>query len=220
MSQPQHFRHLRRAAHPEGTFSFCFLWYFLAQTIYTLVNIFPFRYFKSLCLCDLSISCIRTAFLHSHCVFLFILGERTGSLLGIIFSMLLIFIFRYSHTLHIRVFHAILSHTVFLLGAYSVCVQHAFVFSVCTLCFSTPCVWRALYLEGHIYLAGHISLDAYICLEGSSLVSCFVYGLDHPDTSIPTASLMAPLIFRDQNYVSRDIHFVCVYTPCLYTRYT
>ncbi len=25
---------------------------------------------------------------------------------------------------------------------------------------------------------------------------------------------------RDQNYVSGDIHFVCVYTPCLYTRYT
>jgi hypothetical protein len=38
--------------------------------------------------------------------------------------------------------------------------------------------------------------------------------------SIPAASKMAPLIFRDQNYVSRDLHFVCVYTPCLYTRYT
>jgi hypothetical protein len=31
------FRHLlRRAAHPEGTTSFCFLWYFLVHTIYTL----------------------------------------------------------------------------------------------------------------------------------------------------------------------------------------
>jgi hypothetical protein len=45
-------------------------------------------------------------------------------------------------------------------------------------------------------------------------------GLDHPDTSIPAASKMVPLIFRDQNYVSSAIHFVCVYTPCLYTRYT
>ena len=32
---------------------------------------------------------------------------------------------------------SILSHTVFLLGAYSVCVHHASVFCVCTLCFST-----------------------------------------------------------------------------------
>ena len=185
------------------------------------MNTFSFRYFKSLCLYDLSISCIRTAFLQSHRVFLFILGERTGSLLGIIFLYHTDFyISIFSHPSYSCFPCSILSHTVFLLGAYSVCVQHDFVFSVCTLCFSTPCVWRALYLEGHIHLAGHISLDAYICLEGSSLVSRFVYGLDHPDTSIPTASKMAPLIFRDQNYVSRDIHFVCVYTPCLYTRYT
>ena len=172
----QHFRHLlRRAAHPEGTFSFCFLWYFLVHTIYTLVNIFSFRYFKSLCLCDLSISCIRTAFLHSHRVFLFILGERTGSLLGIISLYITDFyISIFSHPSYSCFPCSILSHTVFLLGAYSVCVHHDSVFSVCTLCFSTPCVWRALYLEGHIYLAGHLSLDAYICLEGSSLVSRFV----------------------------------------------
>jgi hypothetical protein len=83
---PQHLHHLLwRTVHPEGTFSFCFFWYFLVHTIYTLVNIFSSRYFKSLCLCDLSISCIRTAYLQSHSVSLFILGERTGSLLGIIF---------------------------------------------------------------------------------------------------------------------------------------
>jgi hypothetical protein len=50
----------------------------------------------------------------------------------------------------------------------SVCIMT--LYSVFTLCFSTPYVWRALYLEGHICLAGHIHLDAYICLEGSSLV--------------------------------------------------
>jgi len=43
---------------------------------------------------------------------------------------------------------------------------------------------------------------------------------DPPDTSIPAASKIAQIDLRDQNYVSSDIHFVCVYTPCLYTRYT
>jgi hypothetical protein len=169
---PQHLRHLLwRTVHPEGTFSFCFLWYFLVHTIYTLVNIFSSRYFKSLCLCDLSISCIRTAYLQSHSVFLFILGERTGSLLGIIFLYISDFyISIFSHPSYSCFPCSILSHTLFLLGAYSVCVHHDSVFCVCTLCFSTPYVWRALYLEGHIYLAGHIYLDAYICLEGSSLV--------------------------------------------------
>jgi len=41
-----------------------------------------------------------------------------------------------------------------------------------------------------------------------------------PLTSLPAASKLAQLIFRDQNYVSSAIHFVCVYTPFLYTRYT
>jgi hypothetical protein len=169
---PQHLRHLLwRTAHPEGTFSFCFLWYFLVHTIYTLVNIFSSRYFQSLCLCDLSISCIRTAYLQSHSVFLFILGERTGSLFGIIFLYISDFyISIFSHPSCSCFPCSILSHTVFLLGAYSVCVHHDSVFCVCTLCFFTPYVLRALYLEGHIYLAGHIYLDAYICLEGSSLV--------------------------------------------------
>ena len=179
---PQHFRHLlRRAAHPEGTFSFSFLWYFLVHTIYTLVNIFSFRYFKSLCLCDLSISCIRTAFLQSHRVFLFILGERTGSLLGIIFLYRTDFsISIFSHPSYSCFPCSLLSHTVFLLGAYSVCVHHDSVFSVCS-CFCTV-LFHPMRLEGSIfggpyiftYLAGHISLDAYICLEGSSLVSRFV----------------------------------------------
>jgi hypothetical protein len=169
---PQHDRHLLwRTAHPEGTFSFCFLWYFLVHTIYTLVNIFSSSTFKSLCLCDLSISCIRTAYLQSHSVFLFILGERTGSLLGIIFlyiSGFYISIFSHPFIFVLSMFD-IIAHRL-LLGAYSVCVHHDSVFCVCTLCFSIPYVWRALYLEGPIYLAGHIYLEAYICLEGSSLV--------------------------------------------------
>ena len=51
--------------------------------------------------------------------------------------------------------------------------------------------------------------------------SAFLFGgMDHPDTSIPAASKMAQLIFRDHNYVSSTIHFACIYTPCLYARYT
>jgi hypothetical protein len=30
---------------------------------------------------------------------------------------------------------------------------------------------------------------------------------------------MAPLIFRDQDYVSRDIHFVCIYTMSIHSIY-
>jgi hypothetical protein len=168
---PPHLRHLLwRTDHPEGTFSFCFLWYFLVHTIYTLVNIFSFRYFKSLCLCDLTISCIRTAYLQSHSVFLFILGERTGSLLGVTFLYISDFYISIFSPPSYSCFPCSISHTVFLLGAYRVCVNHDSVFCVCTLCFSTPYVWRALYLEGPIYLASHIYLEAYICLEGSSLV--------------------------------------------------
>jgi len=46
-------RHLlQRAAHQEGTSSFCFFWCFLVHTLYTLVNIFSSGYFIPLCLCD------------------------------------------------------------------------------------------------------------------------------------------------------------------------
>ena len=144
-------------------------------------------------------------------------GSVQGVSWGSFFSILAIFnilIF----ILHIRDFPSILSHTAFYWErTVSVCIMTLY-----SVFLFTPSVWRALYLaghlylEGHIYLEGHLYLKTYICLEGSSLV----YGLDHPDTSIPAASKMAQLIFRDQNYVSSAIHFVCVYTPCLYTRYT
>ena len=61
-----------------------------AHPLYALYGTFSFILsysgsFLPLCLCDLSISCVRTPYLQSHSVFLFILGERTGSFLGIIF---------------------------------------------------------------------------------------------------------------------------------------
>ncbi|MFN9902154.1 MAG: hypothetical protein ACK55Z_25905, partial [bacterium] len=46
--------------------------------------------------------------------------------------------------------------------------------------FGGPYIFGGLYLSGGLYLFE-----------------------DYPDTSIPAASKMAPLIFRDQNYVSR-----------------
>ena len=52
----------------------------------------------------------------------------------------------------------------------------------------------------------------------SFLFFSFFYGLDHPDTSIPAASKMAQVIFRDQNYVSSDIHFVwSIYTMSIHS---
>jgi len=78
------FARTNRTCATEGTSSFCFLWCFLVHTLYTLVNIFSSGYFIPLCLCDFNIRCIR---IHSLCTlqsFLFIFGERTGSLLGII----------------------------------------------------------------------------------------------------------------------------------------
>ena len=45
----------------------------------------------------------------------------------------------------------------------------------------------SLYLEGHIYLEGYNLSGGPYLFE------------DYSDTSIPAASKMAPLIFRDQN---------------------
>ena len=60
-------RHLLpRAAHPEGTSSFCFFWCFLVHTLYTLVNLFSSGHFIPLCLCDLSLLCLR---IHSLCAY-------------------------------------------------------------------------------------------------------------------------------------------------------
>ena len=130
------------------------------------MNIFSFRYFKSLCLCDLSISCIRTAFLQSHRVFLFILGERTGSLLGIIFLYITDFyISIFSHPSYSCFPCSILSHTVFLLGAYSVvcaswlCIQclYSVFFHPMRLegsLFGGPYIFGGPYLFGCLYLFG------------------------------------------------------------------
>ena len=71
--------------------------------------------------------------------------------------------------------------------------------------FSSPrfYIWRA------------ISIRRTISVWRASIVC----GLDHPDTSIPGASKMAQLIFRDQNYVSSAIHFICVYTMSIHLIY-
>jgi hypothetical protein len=60
-----------------------------------------------------------------------------------------------------------------------------------------------------------------ICLEGSYLLLFpFLRILSLNFSPLAVATKMAQLIFRDQNYLSSAIHFVCVYTLCLHTRYT
>ena len=122
------------------------------------MNIFSFRYFKSLCLCDLSISCIRTAFLHSHRVFLFILGERTGSLLGIIFLYITDFyISIFSHPSYSCFPCSILSHTVFYWER-TVSVCNMTLYSVFVLCVFPPHAFGGLYIWRAIYIWRVISL--------------------------------------------------------------
>jgi hypothetical protein len=150
VSQPQHLRHLLwRTAHPEGTFSFCFLWYFLVHPIYTLVNIFSSRYFQSLCLCDLSISCIRTH-TASSCVSR---GSVQGVSWGSFFSILLIFIFRHSPTLHIRAFHVRYYRTPSFYWERTVSVCIMTLYSVFVLCVFPPHAFGGLYIWRAIYTA-------------------------------------------------------------------
>ena len=125
-----------KAAHMEGTSSFCFFWCFLVHTLYTLVNIFSSGHLLlPLCLCDLSILCsvFCLVFTYIHYVhtqslsaLLVSLGERTGSLLGLIS----------------------LSISDFSIG--SVQSHHISVFCTSSL---------TLYLEGHIYLKRRRSSD-------------------------------------------------------------
>ena len=60
---------------------------FIDATIYTLVNIFSSGYFVPLRLCDLSISCIRTAPLQSRNALLVYLGGAYRESLGDYFSL-------------------------------------------------------------------------------------------------------------------------------------
>jgi hypothetical protein len=118
-------------------------------------------------------------------------GSVQGVSWGLFLSKLVIFIFRYSPTLHIRDFHVRSCRTppFYWELTVSVCIMtmsflffHLLFFSSCILLayllifplypcvhpyvlhHPSPYVWRALHLEGHLYLEDHI------CLEGSSLV--------------------------------------------------
>ena len=153
------------------------------------MNIFSSGYFIPLRLCDLSISCIRTASLQSRSAFLVYLGGAYRQSLGNHFSLYYWYLY-----------FDILPPFIFVISMFNIIAHRLFIGSLqclCAswppLCFSTsflfiphanflhifplyPCVhpyvlhhpspyvWRALYLEVHIYL------EVYICLEGSSLV--------------------------------------------------
>jgi hypothetical protein len=157
---------------------------------------FSSGYFIPLCLCDSSIRCIRK---HSLCAFAITQyssclswGSVQGVSWGSFLSILVIFIFRYSPTLHIRDFHIRYYRTPPFYWERKVSVtHHDSVFCVCTLCFSTsfflfiphayflrifplyPCVHP--YVLHHpspsvwrsLYLEGHIYLEGHLYLEGS-----------------------------------------------------
>ena len=129
-----------------------------------------------------------------HCFSHLLLGGAYRESLGDHFSLLVLFVFQYSPTLHIRDFHVRYYRTppfywectvsVRIMTLYSVVVPcvfppsflfipHAYFLRIFPLypCVHpdvlhhpSPYVWRVLYLEVHIYL------ESYICLEGSSLV--------------------------------------------------
>jgi hypothetical protein len=142
-------------------------------------------------------------------------GSVQGVPWGSFFSILVIFIFRYSHTLHIRAFHVRYSTQSFYWECtVSVCIMT--LYSVFILCVFPPHTFGGLYIWRAIYTWRAISIWRPIFVWRAPRSSKDWITL----TLRPTASKMAQLIFRDQNYVSSAIHFVCVYTPCLYTRYT
>ena len=172
-------------------------------------------YFIPLCLCDLSFRCFR---IHSLCTFA--IKQRSCLSWGIVqgvswesfLSLLVLFIFWYSPTLHIRDFHVryYRTHRLFYSErTVSVCIVT--LYSVFVLCFFTPHTFGGLYIWRAIYIWRTISVWRALRSSKAWIILTL---------SIPAASKMASLIFRDQNDVFRDIHFVCVYTPCLYTRYT
>jgi hypothetical protein len=82
-------------------------------------------YFIPLYLCDFSIGCIRTPYLPSHIAFLLIMGERTGSLLGIL-------------SLYISNFYiSIFSHPfIFVISMFDIIAHRLFIGSVHCLCAS------------------------------------------------------------------------------------
>jgi len=134
-----------------------------AHMLYTLGTLF-------LCLCDLSIRCTHIQSLYAFAImpvlFLFLLGDRTGSLLGFIsISLLLIFTFWYSLPLHIPDFHVRYSRTPPFYWECTVSVCIVTLSSVFVLCvFFSPhtfgglYIWRAIYIWRSIYIWRAISI--------------------------------------------------------------
>ena len=104
------------------------------------------------------------AFAITPVLFLFILGERTGSLFGFIsLSLSDFYILIFSHPSYSWFSCSILSHNAFLLGAYSVCVHRDSVFYVCTLCFfhsifGGTSIFGGSYIYGETHLFGGLYL--------------------------------------------------------------
>ena len=96
---------------------------------------------------------------------LFILGERTGSLLGIISLYISDFyILIFSHPSYSWFPCLILLHTAFLSGVSSVCVHHDSVFCVCTLFFFTSFLFLFLM---------HTSCVFFLCIHACTPM-CYI----------------------------------------------
>jgi hypothetical protein len=112
------------------------------------------------------------------------------------------------------------SHTDSFLGADSICMHHTSMFCVCP----PPTLFPTAF-PSRVFLFSFLMCTRMCYLFGGLLVSCYFLSssrtIGFSLTSLPDApKKLAKLIFRDQNYVSSAIHFVCVYTPCLCARYT
>jgi hypothetical protein len=83
-------------------------------------------------------------------------------------------------------------------------------------CFCTPYLWERTGSVCIIHLYSVFDLACH--LFGGLFEDHRTYHRSHP--ALATSTKLAQSIFRDQNYVSSAIHFVCVYTLCLYTLYT
>jgi hypothetical protein len=149
-----------------------------------VINIFCSGYFIPLCLCDFSIHCIRIhhwAHLQSRSVLLVYLGERTGSLLGIISLSISDFYIGSVQCLCASYICILCLYSVFFFTSSSfffllLYFLRIFPMSPCihlsVLHHPSPSVWRALYLEGHIYLKGPVYLWRLLACSCLLVRSC------------------------------------------------
>ena len=135
--------------------------------------------------------------------------ESLRNLFSLYYAFYILIFSHPSYSLWISMFDIIAHRLFYSDRTVSVCILT--LYSVFVLCFFTPHTFGGIYIWRTIYIWRPISVRRALRSSKTWIILTL---------SIPSTSKMATLIFRDLNYVFRDIHFVCAYTPCLYTRYT